>query len=415
MYILESLLLNLVYLLFPLTLYIVYTAYIKNMDLQEKSFFLELALVSSLYFTIKYGARIGTIFPMILFNIPLLVSYFKKAKIAQVMISIILIWYYNISLNVNIWFLISEYLAYFIVYNYFNISRKKPDNLINIFVGIKSFFISLELFLFIRPEYNLLSNVLEMLFVLVLYTTFAYIIIYFLARLESIVNLNSVMNELEKEKSLRQSLFKMTHEIKNPIAVCKGYLDMFDYHDEERIKKYIPIIKNEIERTITLMDDFLDYTKIQIDKDEIDLYMLLEDTVDSLKPLMRKNKVQTVVNIPDEEVYMLADYNRLKQVLINVFKNSLEAKRENVNMEIELDVKTKDNEALIEIRDNGVGIDKENLKYIGEMFYTTKKKGTGLGVSLSREIVNLHGGSMVYSSKKDKGTTVKITLPIIET
>ena len=115
--ILEGFSLNLIYLLFPLALYLIYQIYIKNLDLKEKGWLLEVALLSSLYFTIKYGVKIGTIFPMVLFNIPLLISYFKNRKFAQVVISIILIVYYNYALNINIWFLIAEYLVYFIIYN----------------------------------------------------------------------------------------------------------------------------------------------------------------------------------------------------------------------------------------------------------------------------------------------------------
>ena len=409
--ILEGFSLNLIYLLFPLALYLIYQIYIKNLDLKEKGWLLEVALLSSLYFTIKYGVKIGTIFPMVLFNIPLLISYFKNRKFAQVVISIILIVYYNYALNINIWFLIAEYLVYFIIYNYYKSLRKSCDFLITSFIGIKSLFMSLEMFLFIRPEYTYISNLIEIFLIMSIYSASTCLIFYVLLKGESSINLNNTFRELQKEKTLRNALFKMTHEIKNPIAVCKGYLDMLDCNDTEKTKKYIPIIKNEIERTITLMDDFLDCTKVQINRNEIDLYLLLEDTIASVKPLLKKHKIKTNINIPDDEVYMMADYNRLKQVLVNIFKNSVEAQDKNRKMILEIEAFCKDNIAYIKIKDNGIGIDNEDLNRIGEMFYTTKRKGSGLGVSLSREIIQLHGGNMMYSSKKDKGTTVTITLP----
>ena len=409
--ILEGFSLNLIYLLFPLALYLIYQIYIKNLDLKEKGWLLEVALLSSLYFTIKYGVKIGTIFPMVLFNIPLLISYFKNRKFAQVVISIILIVYYNYALNINIWFLIAEYLVYFIIYNYYKSLRKSCDFLITSFIGIKSLFMSLEMFLFIRPEYTYISNLIEIFLIMSIYSASTCLIFYVLLKGESSINLNNTFRELQKEKTLRNALFKMTHEIKNPIAVCKGYLDMLDCNDTEKTKKYIPIIKNEIERTITLMDDFLDCTKVQINRNEIDLYLLLEDTIASVKPLLKKHKIKTNINIPDDEVYMMADYNRLKQVLVNIFKNSVEAQDENRKMILEVEAFCKNDIAYIKIKDNGIGIDNEDLNRIGEMFYTTKRKGSGLGVSLSREIIQLHGGNMMYSSKKDKGTTVTITLP----
>ena len=218
------------------------------------------------------------------------------------------------------------------------------------------------------------------------------------------VDLNSTLYELEKEKTLINALFKLTHEIKNPIAVCKGYLDMVDYHDEEKLKKYLPILENEIGRTITIMDDYLDCARVHVDKEEIDIVMLLEETLDSINPKFE---------IPDDEIYISADYNRLKQVFINIFKNSIEAKDKKRPLTIDIDAKVKDNKAYISISDNGVGIENENLDKMGQMFFTTKEKGTGLGVSLSKEIITLHGGNIKYKSIKNKGTTVTITLPVI--
>ncbi len=415
MEILEGILLNIIHLLFPLTLYLIYQTYIKNMDIKERGLILDITLFSSLYCCIKYGVRIGTLFPMALLNIPLLISYFKGRKISQIIISIALIIYYNAVLNIDVWFLVSEYLVYFIIYGYYSgIRKRRYLHLINVFIGVKSFFLSFEMFLFIRPESSYISNIFEILFVMFIYTIFSCSILYFLHKGESNIELNNTFHELEKEKTLRKALFKMTHEIKNPIAVCKGYLDMIDSSDRVKVDKYVSIIKSEIDRTVTMMDDFLDFTKIKIDKNEIDLYLLLEDTIDSVRPLFKKNHIKTCVNIPDDEVYMMADYNRLKQVLINVFKNAIEAQVKNRKMVLEIDASCRNNEACIKIKDNGMGIDNENLQKIGEMFYTTKVKGTGLGVSLSKEIVTLHGGNMKYSSKKNKWTLVTITLPITE-
>lgn len=245
---------------------------------------------------------------------------------------------------------------------------------------------------------------------MIIFCIYYYLIIYFLFKALGVVDLNTTLYQLEKEKELRASLFKITHEIKNPIAVCKGYLDLMDINKDKK-DKYISIIKSEINRTIILMDDFLDYTKVNLNKEELDLYMLLEEVKDCVYPLMRQNNVKTEFLIPDDEVYIEADYNRLKQVLINVLKNSLETK-DKENMNIILNTFLKKDYIIIKIKDNGSGMDKETLDNIGKMFYTTKIKGTGLGVSLSKEIIKLHDGNMKYESIPGKGTTVSITLPL---
>ena len=122
--------------------------------------------------------------------------------------------------------------------------------------------------------------------------------------------------------------------------------------------------------------------------------------------------IKAEFNIPDEDIYIEADYNRLKQVFINLLKNAIEAKdsskKEN---KIKISLESDNNFMKIIIEDNGVGMDKDTLNSVSEMFFTTKKKGSGLGVSLSKEIIEQHGGNIVYNSVKGEGTRVIVTLP----
>ena len=227
------------------------------------------------------------------------------------------------------------------------------------------------------------------------------------------MNLNTAIRELEKEKVLRTSLFKMTHEIKNPIAVCKGYLDMLDLNDKRKVEKYIPIIKGEIERTLTLMDDYLEYTKVKINKEIVDIYMLLEEVIASLNLFFKENNIILKMNLPDDELYLNVDYNRIKQVLVNILKNSHEAfDPKKGKMIIKIETKVLKKYFQIIVTDNGIGMDQETLNNIMDLFFTTKRNGTGLGTSLSKEIIELHGGSIKYLSKLNIGTKVIINLPL---
>ena len=92
-----------------------------------------------------------------------------------------------------------------------------------------------------------------------------------------------------------------------------------------------------------------------------------------------------------------------------MIKNSAEAIEHNKGI-IEISEKETINNIVIAIKDNGCGMDNEELQKCGETFFTTKKHGTGLGVGLSKEIIRLHNGTLEYSSKKNKGTKVTITL-----
>ena len=208
------------------------------------------------------------------------------------------------------------------------------------------------------------------------------------------------------------SLFKITHEIKNPIAVCKGYLDMFDIRDINKSKKYIHILKSEIDRVLILLEDFLSIDKIKIEKDIIDLNLLLEETTNNFIPILKEKNIKKIFNISKDELFINADYNRIKQVLINVLKNSIESITDNGI--IKLQVKKNKNTVEIFIEDNGIGMDKEELSKIKEPFFTTKDKGTGLGVYLSNQIIKEHNGTINYISKKNIGTKTIIELPYEE-
>ena len=403
---------SIILLLCPLALYLLYTIYKKNLSIEEKDLGFEVAIISSLYFVLRYGTCCYNDYPIILFDIPLLICYYKRKMSLAVFISLILIIYETLFLGINPLFLALEYSSYLIVYSLLVRRKLKPTNVVNYFIIIKSFTLSLAVFWFISPEKIYSSNLFYIFTIIITLYFVTNIIISIFAKGETIVELHNDLQNIEKEKELRRSLFKVTHEIKNPIAVCKGYLDMIDVNDKKKVRKYIPIIKDEITRTLILMDDFLDYTKIKIEKEEMDIVMLLEDLEDYLKDLFKKNGIKSEFNLPDEDIYIEADYNRLKQVFINLLKNAIEAKdsskKENI-IKISLE---SDNEFMkIIIEDNGVGMDKDTLNNVSEMFFTTKRRGSGLGVSLSKEIIEQHNGTIVYNSVKGEGTRVIVTLP----
>ena len=228
---------------------------------------------------------------------------------------------------------------------------------------------------------------------------------------EGIIKLHMDIKELEKDKQIRTSLFKITHEIKNPIAVCKSYLDMFDINNKSH-DKYITIVKEEIEKILLLLQDFLSMNKIKIQKEILDINMLLEDVVDQFELILKEKNIELKTNISQDEVFVEGDYNRLNQVLINMIKNSVEALDNQNKPLININYEIIDNNFKIIIKDNGSGISEEDLKRIKEPFYTTKKNGTGLGVSLSQEIIEAHNGKLEYISQYGVGTKTIVTLPL---
>ncbi len=398
-----SIFLSLIYLLFPLCCYFLSLVYSKATYEEEKMIFLDLALFSSYYFCSKFGDfPLATCF---LINVPLLLSIYKKRTFPSVVLSI------STALFISSAYQMPYYLSliqYLIIFALGYLSKYK---LINIFVIVKVLFgILIALFI---PNNVINLRVLGWAFILwgLMYLVF-YIIIKFYDKVETIVKMYSSLKEITKEKKLYESLFKITHEIKNPLAVCKGYLDMFDINNPKKATRYVGIINQEIDRTLLLLKDFSNVSKLNIEKSIMEITVLLEDVCDEASMIF-KNEIKFKSFIKDDEIYISGDYNRLKQVLINVIKNAKEAIADNGC--VELKSRTFKNKYIITIKDNGCGMNKDTINKIGTAFYTTKKNGTGLGVCFSKEIIERHGGIMEYISKEGKGTTVKITLPINKT
>lgn len=403
----ELTLLNIILIFFPLLLYLIYVAYSSNIDKQENNIFLELALFSSLYLICRFGRNIGTEMPNVLImNVPLVIAYIKKRHVGILFISVFLIFYFHYYYSFNLILLVLEYFITFVLF--FMKEKKQWSNqlFIPLFLVVHSCF-----FIYFLLQYSA-SNVhfLEMISVIISMIIVTYFSLLLFQKGEEILKLHMTIKELEKEKQIRMSLFQITHEIKNPIAVCKGYLDMFDVNNEEHSRKYIPIIKEEIARTLILLQDFLSLQKIKIEKDILDIGLLLEEIMTSLDPLFKSKMIEVSVKMPDDEIYMNGDYNRLKQVFINLLKNSVEAMTNQKKHKLNLKLTDMKDKIEVKITDNGVGISAENIKKMKNPFFSTKSNGTGLGIYLSNEIVKAHNGKIDFKSDK-QGTTVTLIFP----
>ena len=402
-------LINISILFLPIAIYLILLCYYTNYKEKNKNY-LAIILIIEVILMIIFKDYSKSI---ILINIPLLIAYLKRYELTSLILTILIGFYYVIVLEYNPYFIFFEYSLYYIVFLIFTKRVLKVNALIYIFMFVKSITLTIEIVYFNLNNYPFLNNFLDVLIKMLVFYGSSYLVFNFLLKGEEMMNLNTAIRELEKEKVLRTSLFKLTHEIKNPIAVCKGYLDMLDLNDKNKVLKYIPIVKGEIERTLTLMDDYLEYTKLSISKEEVDIYMLLEEVMDSLELFFKENKIKLEFNLPDDELYLDIDYNRIKQVMVNMLKNAHEALDKNKKeMIIKIDTKVLKKYFQIIIEDNGIGMDLETLNNVGNLFFTTKRNGTGLGTSLSKEIIELHGGKIKYYSKVGEVTKVVISLPL---
>ena len=397
----SSVFLNTILLMFPILCHFLYMIYSKTTLKDENYLFFDLMLLSSFYLYIKFGSYLKYCAMLILFI--LFLTIYKKRFFSGILLIICLTLFFGNLYQINNYLLLVLFLISFLLGYYAKINIKI------IFLIFLLLFLNITIF-FGNIQINN-SNLIKMLIILLLSYTFFLVVCKIYDKLESMVNIFLSLDGILREKKLYESLFKITHEIKNPLAVCKGYLDMFDVKNEAKASRYIGIISQEIERTLILLNDFSSVSKMKIEKKNMDITLLCEDVCDEVS-LIFNNNIKFKFDIPDEEVFINGDYNRLKQVLINVIKNA----KESINQKgiVTLNSRRKNNCYYIEIKDTGSGMDEETLKKIGNAFYTTKKNGTGLGICLSKEIIDRHDGVINYKSKINKGTTCLIKIPIIK-
>ncbi len=400
---------SLIFILCPLLIYIVFLSSNNSITKNTKNMIFDIVLVSIIYIVSIYSTSDYPIINFLLLNSVILIAYLKDRVIVANLISLVLIFIYYNQFNFII-FMIVPYLVLYLI----NIIKNKYK--ITDFVFIDLFLIVEYLFLILWlliSNYNvyLSLGLINMIF-LVLFNYILIHIIYLLYNLgENIIKDNNKYKKIKQDSRLKTSLFKITHEIKNPIAVIKAYLDMLNTKDRKQVEKYIPIIKSEIDRLLNLLQDFLLVNKANITFDLMDINMLIEDIISREIPLMEANNIKFKSDLIDDEIYINGDYNRLAQVLINIIKNSIEA-MENRKGVITIKDIIKDNNINIIVIDEGIGISKKIMAKIKEPFYTTKNRGTGLGVSLSDEIIKAHNGTLSYDSKEGVGTKVTIKLPL---
>ena len=397
MKVIDIYLLNFILVIFPILVYLLYIAYTKTIDKKECNLILLITIITENYLILKYGKNVSQFIPHLIIDIPLILSYYKKQNLAILITSLISITYFYVFYEKYLPIILAEYLIHYFI----NINIKKN------YLTLLYFFLIKLLFIFYYQKINLL---------IIISTIITYIlslfVIYLMSKTEEMLKLHKKLKEISKQQDVHKAIFNISHEIKNPIAVCKGYLDMYDENNIEDAMRYIPIIKEEINRTLVLLEDFLSLNKLKVKKEILDINLLLEEVIKSMNLLITNNKINFINNITSEEIYINGDYNRLTQVFINIITNSIEALENKKNAQIKIWTEFNDDKIIIKIKDNGKGIKKELLNKIKEPFFTTKIKGSGLGVSLSNEIVKAHNGELIYKSEENKYTVVEIILPI---
>lgn len=231
--------------------------------------------------------------------------------------------------------------------------------------------------------------------------------------------LRAQIEENEKNRVLTHIISGIAHEIRNPLTSIKAYVELLQRKKDnlEFQKQISTVVPHEVERVDRLIEQLIDYTKPHTQNIKtVEVEDLIESIIILFKPTVNKKKI-ILNSYVNGTLLIKVDKDQIKQVIINLLLNAIDAvdemRQENINninvYEINIRAFSFDDNVVLSIEDNGIGMTEEELKNAYELFYTTKVKGTGLGLSLSKQIINENGGDISIESKKFYGTKISIT------
>lgn len=219
-----------------------------------------------------------------------------------------------------------------------------------------------------------------------------------------------LLNKSDTLAAIGQLAAGVAHEVRNPLTVIKGFIQLFQINKEDQ-EKYFDLMLSEIDRIEAILQEFLSIAKTdEINTEQKNIYQIYKNVVSLMNTKAIMTNIQVELYADTKDISIECSENQLKQVFINILQNSIEAMPDGGKITIHIK-EINDEGVIIHVIDEGIGIPEERIKRLGEPFYSTKEKGTGIGLMLSYKIIESHQGKISIMSEVGVGTTVTIYLP----
>jgi signal transduction histidine kinase len=219
--------------------------------------------------------------------------------------------------------------------------------------------------------------------------------------------------QAEKMATAGRLSVSIAHEVNNPLQSVQNCLHLADREDlpEEQRADYFEMAKAELNRLMSTVQKMLDfYRPGAVAPEEVDIHDILQYVLNLMSPQLKKRGIDVQTEIPENLPVVFAVGNQLQQVLINLILNSFDAMPE--GGELQIRVRADKRGVEIFLQDSGPGIPDDSLPHIFEPFFSTKDEGSGLGLTVSYNIVTAHGGTLELASTNQPGACFRVYLPI---
>lgn len=229
-------------------------------------------------------------------------------------------------------------------------------------------------------------------------------------------SMQQIENELEVSRRLAD-LGRLTsgvgHEVKNPINAIVVHLELLREKMARRdssAERHVDVIQNEIRRLDRVVQTLIDFSRpVELDLAVHDLRALVNSVLTLAAPDLEQRQVQVISTMPDHSVPVRVDADLIQQALLNVLLNGAQAMADGGELRVEL--RQQGHEARIKISDRGCGMPREILDRIFNLYFTTKRDGSGIGLAMTYRILQIHNGSIQVESEVDQGTQFTLRLP----
>jgi two-component system phosphate regulon sensor histidine kinase PhoR len=227
--------------------------------------------------------------------------------------------------------------------------------------------------------------------------------------------------ELERLKD--QFILEVSHELRTPVTNMGLFAELLERGKPEKKDEYMQVLKTEISQLMRMIEDILDLSRLEVGKlkatafTELDINLLAEQVVAAHSPLAEESGLEIIfepdINLPR----IIGEQNQIARVLTNLLSNAIRYTREGY---VKLSTYEDDGGVWVDVEDTGIGIDAEDFPHIFERFYRGQKvsqskiMGSGLGLSIVKEIMDLHEGRVDWESVSGEGSTFRIWFPIVE-
>ena len=251
-----------------------------------------------------------------------------------------------------------------------------------------------------------------------------------------IINIANVTErEREKKEAKRKESFAsltaltagVAHELKNPLGSMSIYLQLMErqimkknaLEDPDSLRKSlsekIKVLKSEVERLNDIVVDFLSTVRPRnANLQEEDLNQIIKDAVEIVVPDLEQNNISLRMELEENLPYLLLDRGFIRQVLANLISNAKDAMKDKAGGTLTISTEKNSDSVILSVADTGAGIAPDNLTKIFDPYFTTKKSGTGIGLTLVYKIIRGMGGDINVNSRQGEGTIFRITLPRME-